>query len=37
MKGGFSMKDCKHKETETIAIPGTLETITICHDCGYEI
>lgn len=31
------MSDCKHKETETIDIAGTDETITICHDCGYEV
>lgn len=30
-------EECKHENNETIAIPNTLETITICHDCGYEI
>jgi hypothetical protein len=28
---------CNHAETETIDIPGTDETITICHNCGYEV
>lgn len=31
------MEECKHKETETIAIQGTDETYTICHDCGDEV
>lgn len=27
---------CKHIDNETINIPGTDETITVCHNCGYE-
>lgn len=36
-EGVKRMKDCNHEENETIDIPGTDETITICRDCGYEI
>ena len=31
------MSDCKHNESETIDVPGTDETITICQDCGWEL
>lgn len=33
------MMKCIHEtdEIETIAIGGTDETITICHDCGCEL
>lgn len=30
-------KHCEHINNETIPIRGTLETITICHDCGCEL
>jgi hypothetical protein len=29
--------DCQHNENETLNVPGTLETFTICHDCGHEL
>jgi hypothetical protein len=36
-KKEYAIRQCKHTETETIAIPGTDETITICHGCGNEM
>lgn len=29
--------ECKHEESETLDIPGTLEGITVCHNCGSEL
>lgn len=29
--------ECQHKNSETIPIRGTDETICICHDCGKEL
>ena len=37
LKARLKMKHCKHNNNETIEISGTDETISICHDCGYEI
>lgn len=34
---GRRLKDCEHKNTETIPVPGCYETYTICRECGQEI
>ncbi len=31
------IENCTHKNTEMMAIGGTDEAITICHDCGMEV
>lgn len=28
---------CDHLDSETVNVPGTDETITICHYCGKEL
>ena len=33
----WRMNKCTHKETETIEVSGTDETITICHECSCEV
>lgn len=33
----FAQPNCTYINNETIDIPGTDESITICHDCGYEL
>lgn len=32
-----SKESCSHSNLETIDIVGTLETITVCHECGKEL